>query len=140
MKVTPRGHEVKAVIDIMERDLTADAMAKALIKEVAEMLAMRDWYALTHRFKLDKGNGVNYGPFASVIEAQKAAEKWIGAGEGGWVKLYSPGQLEARAVGKKWIGYCQTCTHAKNLHLMDGSRRGKCGLSNCRCSSFIEIK
>lgn len=140
MRVTPRGEEVRAVIDIMERDLTADQMAKTLIKEVAEMLAMRDWWALAFRFKGEDGGGVNYGPFGSVIEAQKAAEKWIGAGEGMGIKLYSPGQLEGRAEGSKWKGFCSKCGHAGNLHKFKGTGRGECGLDKCKCPLWAEIK
>lgn len=142
MRLTPRGEETRRVIEILESDEfdSADKMAKALIKEVAEMLAMRDWYALVHRFRGDDSGGMNWGPYASVTECQKAAEKYIGAGEGRAVKLNSPGHLEGMAVGKKWVGFCEVCNHAKGLHLLDGNSRGKCGLSTCKCPKFKEIK
>lgn len=144
MRLTPRSEEVKAVVAILESDEfdSAQAMAKTLIKEVAEILSMRDWWALAHRFKGDTSGGINWGPYASPAEAQKAAEKYIGAGEFKAVKVYSAGQVEAKAEGKKWKGYCEVagCHHAKFLHMADGSSRGKCGLSLCKCEKFKEVK
>jgi hypothetical protein len=142
MRLTPRSEEVKAVIEILESDEydSAQAMAKALIKEVAEILSMRDWWAVAHRFAGDETGGLNWGPYSSVTEAQKAYEKFIGAGEARAVKVYSAGHLEAMAVGKKWKGFCEVCHHAKSLHMSEGNSRDKCGLSNCKCPKFKEIK
>lgn len=139
MRLTPRKEEIDRVKAILESDeyTSADQMARALIKEVADELDMRDWYALTHRWR-DGQRGINWGPFASGIEALRVAE-YIGEGQYGTVKLYSPGVLVANAKGRKnTAGYCrhQQCGHAPFLHLTAGSRRGACGLSTCDCPSF----
>lgn len=141
MRITPRTDEVKAVIAILESDEhdNAQSMAKALIKEVADMLDMRDWWALAHRFSA-QDDGLNWGPYSSPAECQKAAEKHIGAGEARAVKIFSAGRLEAMAEGKKVKGFCENCGHAKSLHLADGSSRGKCGIHKCRCEKWKEIK
>lgn len=139
MRLTPRKEEVDAVKAILESDqyTTADQMAKALIKEVADELDMRDWYALTHRWR-DGQRGINWGPFASPIEALRTAE-YIGEGQFATVKLYSPGILVANAKGRKnTAGYCrhEHCGHAPFLHLTAGSGRRACGLSTCECDGF----
>lgn len=121
-------------------DPTGKKMAQAIIKEVADMLWMRDWYALAHRFQGDTTAGCNWGPFSSHSEALKAGSAWIGVGEYRSIKLYSPGQLEARAEGKKVAGHCRDCGHTKWMHAMDGSTRGKCHLTKCGCTKFNEIK
>jgi hypothetical protein len=80
MKITPRANEIKAVVQLLESDeyTTAEALAKDIIKTVASMLDMREWVALTHRWH-DGQRGINWGPFASPIEALRVAEH-VGAG------------------------------------------------------------
>lgn len=139
MKLTPRKPEIDAVIALLEADgyPSADALAKDIIKTVADELDMRDWYALTHRWR-DGQRGINWGPFASPIEALRTAE-YIGEGQFGTVKLYSPGILVANAKGRKnTAGYCrhERCGHAPFLHSMAGSARGVCLLSSCECDGF----
>ena len=75
MRLTPRKEEIDRVKAILESDdyATADQMAKALIKEVADMLWMRDWFALTH-VNRDGTKGLNWAPFSSPIEALNTAE------------------------------------------------------------------
>lgn len=139
MRLTPRKEEIQAVVRLLEADSypSADALAKDIIKTVADELDMRDWFALTHRWH-DGQHGINWGPFASSIDALRAAE-YIGEGKFGAVKLYSPGVLVANAKGRKnTAGYCRDprCGHAPFLHLMAGSGRGACGLSTCVCTRF----
>lgn len=136
MRITPRGEEVKAVVDLLESDGfdSADKMAKAVIKEVADMLAMREWFALTHIWE-NGSKGLNFGPYGSKAEVKKAAEA-IGGGSYMAIPLHSPGKLQANYEGKKWKGYCQSCEHSPALHLADGSSRGKCGLSYCDCPKY----
>jgi hypothetical protein len=139
VKLTPRKPEIDAVVALLEADgyPSAEALAKDIIKTVADELDMRDWYALTHRWG-DGQRGINWGPFASAIEALRAAE-YIGEGQFGAVKLYSPGVLVANAKGRKnTAGYCrhEQCGHAPFLHLTAGSGRGACGLSTCGCPAF----
>lgn len=143
MRLTPRKEEVDCVKAILESDeyTTADQMAKALIKEVAEMLWMRDWFALVHINGAGNG-GLNWAPFSSPIEALNTAEKLAIGGRFGTVKLYSPGVLLGNALGKKgWKGFCQNpeCGHAPFLHLTDGSARGACGLASvCACKKYVK--
>jgi hypothetical protein len=143
VRLTPRKEEIDRVKAILESDeyATADQMAKALIKEVAEMLWMRDWFALTH-VNRDGTKGLNWAPFVSPIEALNTAEKVGIGGRFTTVKLYSPGVLLANALGKKgWKGFCQApgCGHAPFLHLQDGSARGACGVTSvCACRKYVK--
>jgi hypothetical protein len=141
VKLTPRGPEVEAVVRLLDSDgyASAEALAKDIIKTVADELDMRDWYALTHRWQ-DSQRGINWGPFASPIDALRAAE-YVGGGQFGAVKLFSPGVLVANAKGRKnTAGYCRDdqCGHAPFLHLMAGAGRGACGLSTCGCRRFTK--
>jgi hypothetical protein len=140
VRLTPRKEEIDGVKAILESDrfTSADQMAKALIKEVAEMLWMRDWFALVHLNEAGSA-GLNWAPFSSPVEALNLAEKIGIGGRFGTVKLYSPGVLLANADGKKgWKGFCQdeVCGHAPWLHLQVGAGRGPCGLSRCGCMKF----
>lgn len=143
MRLTPRKEEIDGVTAILESDnyANADQMAKALIREVAEMLWMRDWFALTH-VNRDGARGLNWAPFSSPVEALNIAERVGIGGRFVTVKLYSPGVLLANAEGKKgWKGFCQhpECGHAPFLHLHDGSARGACGLTSiCGCRRFVK--
>lgn len=112
-------------------------MAKTLIKEVAEMLWMRDWFALVHLNEAGSA-GLNWAPFVSPVEALNTAEKIGIGGRFGTVKLFSPGVL----LGKpNWKGFCSTegCGHAPFLHLSDGNARGACGLASvCTCRRYVK--
>ncbi|MDH6462090.1 hypothetical protein M2302_002265 [Micromonospora sp. A200] len=141
MRITPRKDEVAAVVAILESDQynSADAMAKAVIKEVAELLDMRDWVALTHRFG-DGQLGINWGPFASESEALKLAGKVGINGKFGTVKLHSPGLLLANTVGAKrpTKDFCTDirCMHAAWVHSAVGNSRGACVLESCPCDEM----
>ncbi|MEU7905859.1 hypothetical protein [Actinoplanes sp. NPDC049118] len=143
MRLTPRKEEIEKVKAILESDdfTSADQMAKALISEVADVLWMRDWWALAH-IDITGRAGLNWAPFASPTEAQRVATKVGVQGTFRAVKLYSPGVMLANAEGKKgWKGYCQDpgCGHASFLHLSKGSGRGACGLTSmCKCSEFVK--
>ncbi|MEU5433857.1 hypothetical protein AB0G73_10835 [Streptomyces sp. NPDC020719] len=117
---------------------SADQMAKALIKEVAEILQMRDWFALVHTWK-DGHRGLNWAPFGNEAEAKSFADKMAIGGTGRLVKLYSPGVMLANAAGKKgWKGYCQhdECGHAPFTHSAATSARGACQVPTCPCPKF----
>ncbi|GGK13044.1 hypothetical protein GCM10010124_01970 [Pilimelia terevasa] len=140
MRITPRKEEVSRVVAILESDgfTDADQMAKALIKEVADILAMRDWYALVHTWNSGE-RGLNWAPFASESEALRTAARVGIGGRYGVVKLYSPGALVANHEGKKgWPGYCQTCGHPPFTHSMAGNARGKCLLGTCDCTRLVK--
>ncbi|GGN40244.1 hypothetical protein FHR83_007079 [Actinoplanes campanulatus] len=141
MRFTPRAEEVKRVVGILESGDydTPEQMAKALLKDMADLMAMRDWVALSHRFS--KGQlGLNWGPFASVIDATSTGEKLGGlGGEFSVVTLNSTGRLLGNVSSRKGAkDFCQhpDCGHAGWAHLMDGSARGRCGLEVCPCDKF----
>jgi hypothetical protein len=141
LRLTPRGEEVQAVKDILEDPTftSADQMAKALIKAIADMLSMRDWVALTHVWP-DGTRGLNLGPFGNEAEAQSFASKMSFGGTGRLVKLYSPGILLANAEGRKgWKGYCQhpDCGHAPFTHSAVGNSKGACQLQACKCDKWV---
>ncbi|ATI18760.1 hypothetical protein SEA_DAUDAU_59 [Streptomyces phage Daudau] len=143
MRITPRAYEVKKIVDILE-DPTFDSpeqMAKAVIKEVGDMLQMRDLYVLVHTW--DSGHkGLNFGPFGAVAEAESWAKKVAIGGTGKIVPLTSSGIILANAQGKPdgWPGYCWNpeCGHSPNNHAIDGSSRGKCHIVTCDCSKFVK--
>jgi hypothetical protein len=143
VRITPRAHEIRAVVDILE-DPTFDSpeqMAKAVIKEVGDMLQMRDLYALVHTW--DSGHkGLNFGPFGAVAEAESFAKKVSIGGTGKIVPLTSSGVILANAQGKAggWPGYCWNpeCGHSPNDHAIDGSSRGKCHRVECKCDRFVK--
>jgi len=137
MRITPRRDEIKRIAEILESDSyeSADKMAAAVLKEAAKILSMRDTYAVV----LSKH--ASFGPFGSKKEAEKAGKVLLGAsGEHGvgLARLASPGRLEAQLEGSDWPGYCR-CRHSKELHLMNGSARGRCGMY-CGCEQYRERK
>ena len=141
MKLTPRAPEVKAITEILTSDAyaTPEAMAKAVIKEVAEILAMREtWYALVIK---GGAKAVNFGPYSSDAEVKQVAAKVAGAGgEFHIARIGGGGLLAARLEGynkRKWVNFCATCGHAKDLHLTDGNSRARCALE-CGCPVYRE--
>lgn len=143
MRITPRAYEVKKIVDILE-DPTFDSpeqMAKAVIKEVGDMLQMRDLYVLVHTWA-DGSKGLNMGPFGAVAEAESFAKKMSFGGTGRIVPLTSSGILLANHDGKKdgWPGYCWNpeCGHSPTNHAIDGASRGKCHRADCSCTKFVK--
>ncbi|WDS51775.1 hypothetical protein SEA_TRIUMPH_61 [Streptomyces phage Triumph] len=142
MRITPRAHEIQRIVDILE-DPTFEGpeqLAKAVIKEVAEIVQMRDLVVLTHTWS-DGSKGLNMGPFGSTAEAEAFAKKMSFGGTGKVIPLTSSGVLLANHDGKtSWPGYCwdQSCGHAPWMHALDGASRGKCHLETCPCSKFIK--
>ncbi|MFF7800208.1 hypothetical protein [Streptomyces olivaceus] len=142
MRITPRAYEVKKIVDILE-DPTFDSpeqMAKAVIKEVGDMLQMRDMVVLVHTWA-DGTKGLNMGPFGAVAEAESFAKKMSFGGTAKAVPITSSGILLANHDGKKsWPGYCwnPNCGHAPYNHAMDGSSRGKCHRVDCDCEKFVK--
>ncbi|WP_411120574.1 hypothetical protein [Streptomyces sp. x-19] len=140
MRITPRKEEVEAVKALLEDpDFdSADQMAKALIKEVGEILQMRDWVALVHTWS-DGSRGLNWAPFGNESEARAFASKLSIGGTGRLVKLYAPGVMLANVDGKKgWKGYCQhpDCGHAPFTHSAASAARGACQIPTCPCGKF----
>jgi hypothetical protein len=140
MRLTPRKPEVEAVVQLLESQdyATADALAKDIIKTVADMLDMRDWVALGHRWHGGQST-IAWGPFSSEIEALRVAEYVGVGGRFATVKLYSPGVLIGNARGRKnTAGFCrdERCGHAPFTHSMATSARGPCLLESCTCPRF----
>ncbi|WP_328310182.1 hypothetical protein OG432_10825 [Streptomyces sp. NBC_00442] len=140
MRLTPRKEEVEVVKALLEDPSfeSADQMAKALIKEIAEVLQMRDWIALVHTWS-DGSRGLNWAPFGSAAEAEAFAKKVSIGGSGRLVKLHSPGVMLANVGGKKgWKGYCQhpDCGHAPFTHSAASAARGACQIPTCPCDRF----
>ncbi|MGI5530184.1 hypothetical protein ACQEVX_23200 [Streptomyces syringium] len=140
MRLTPRREEIDAVKALLESpDFdSADQMAKAVIKEVAGILQMRDWVALVHTWK-DGHRGLNFAPFGNEAEAKAFASKMAVGGTGHLVKLYSPGVMLANVGGKKgWKGYCfhPECGHAPATHSAATAARGACQIPTCPCDGF----
>ncbi|MFE3589448.1 hypothetical protein ACFXOY_18295 [Streptomyces niveus] len=140
MRLTPRSHEIQRVVDILE-DPTFDGpeqLAKAVIKEVAAIVQMRDLVVLVHTWA-GGSKGLNMGPFGSIAEAEAFAKKMSFGGTGRPVPITSSGVLLANHDGKtSWPGYCyeEGCGHAPWTHAIEGASRGKCHLETCSCSKF----
>ncbi|MCY0933668.1 hypothetical protein [Streptomyces sp. H34-S4] len=130
------------MVDILE-DPTFDnpeQLAKAVIKEVGDMVQMRDLVVMVHTWA-DGTKGLNFGPFGAVAEAESFAKKMSIGGTGRVVPLTSSGIALANAEGKdNWPGYCyaEGCGHAPWSHAVDGASRGKCHLSVCNCDKFVK--
>ncbi|MFE4635088.1 hypothetical protein ACFRJ1_17160 [Streptomyces sp. NPDC056773] len=139
MRITARREEVDAVKAVLEDPGfdDADQMAKALIKEVASILQMRDWVALVHTWS-DGRRGLNFAPFGNEAEAKSFASKMAFGGTGRIVPLHSPGAMLANHDGKKWKGYCQhdECGHAPFTHSAASAARGACQIPTCPCNGF----
>lgn len=142
MRLTPRADEVAHVAAILDAEhASAMAAAKVVIKEVAEMLWLRDWYLLAAAWiEEDGGHTVFFGPYSSEAEARS----WAGTfGKDGWMLQVLPmrglGKPEERKSGG--FGYCCTdgCGHPPWAHLFSGSSRGKCLICKT-CDSFESSK
>ncbi|WP_328742137.1 hypothetical protein OG436_13995 [Streptomyces caniferus] len=140
MRITPRKEEVAAVVALLEDPTfeSADQLAKAIYKTAAELLQMRDLFALVHTWQ-DGHRGLNFGPFGSEAEMKTFASKMAFGGTGKVVKLYSPGVMLANVDGKKgWKGYCfhPECGHAPFAHSAASAARGACQIPTCPCDKF----
>jgi hypothetical protein len=144
VRVTPRAAEVKAVVQVMEDTGydTAEAMAKDIIKRVAELFAERDWHAYACRLAGTSGLVLMWGPLSSPTEVQRFASKVGIEGEHREVKLYSTAAMLGRiedelTVEAKDAGTCQSCGHPRGLHLHE-KKVGQCQLDGCNCKADIK--
>ncbi|MFF4528149.1 hypothetical protein ACFY1P_02650 [Streptomyces sp. NPDC001407] len=140
MRITPRKEEIAAIVALLEDPTfeSATHLAKAVYKEAAELIQMRDTFVLVHTWK-DGSRGLNFGPFASEAEAKSFGTKMAFGGSGRLVKLYSPGVMLANHDGKKgWKGYCfdRECGHAPFTHSIASAARGGCHIPTCPCTKF----
>lgn len=141
MRITPRAQEVNAVVELLESCEGDDpkAVAKALIKSVADILEMRDLWVLAHAWA-DGTRGLNYGPFGTEGDAKKFGERLGGIGGTAYVvPLSSPAVLLANQEGKKgWTPWCVVpeCGHAPFTHSSEGTARGACMVPGCPCETY----
>ncbi|MEU6056954.1 hypothetical protein [Streptomyces sp. NPDC047097] len=113
-------------------------MAKAVLKESAAIVQMRDLWVLTHCWA-DGAKGLNYGPFGSTTEAEAFARKLSFGGTGRAIPLTSSGIALANHEGKAgWPGYCRDpeCGHPPFTHSAASAARGQCQLTACGCAKF----
>lgn len=145
MKVTLKNYEIEAVAKVLRDGMAVkedgspavyesiEEMAAAMLKIAAEVISMRDSYALVLRWdNLDgRAEGQNFGPYGSILEAQKASDRLAGAGAvRRIVTLNSTGMLQGRFEGTVWRGMCK-CGHMKEEHFMAGNGYGGCGVAGC---------
>lgn len=138
MRFTPRGPEVKRVVAVLESEEfeTPEAMAKAVIKEVVDLLSFRDTYAGTLRLK-DGEHGLNFGPFYSAGDVKSYVSSLAVGGTFGVAPLHAPAPIKANIEGLDDTSpWCLECGHPAYAHLADGSSRGGCGLSYCDCTKY----
>jgi hypothetical protein len=140
VRLTPRRDEVKAVVELLESDGydSADALAKDVIKRVADLFAEREWWAYAFRF--GPGSQVlSWGPLSSETEVKRFAEKMGVGGEHLAVRLFSTTAALTRAeenqtsVGKD-AALCPNCGHPNGTHMHE-RRVGICQLNGCKCQS-----
>ncbi|MCM8548854.1 hypothetical protein [Streptomyces sp. STCH 565 A] len=142
MRLTPRKHEIQALVGLLTDPgfESPEDMAKAVLKEAASILQMRDLWVLTHRWA-DGSKGLNYGPFGSVAEAEAFAKKMSFGGTGRAIPLTSSGIALANHDGKAgWPGYCYDpqCGHPPYTHSAASAARGKCHVTTCDCDKFVK--
>ncbi|MFY1686315.1 hypothetical protein [Plantactinospora sp. WMMB782] len=146
MRLTPRGEEVREVVATLESDDfdTPEDMAKALIKQVADLLWFRTWYVLGVR----RGEGAAFGPFSSEAEAKTYGKKYEGAlippDDWGVVPVYGMGQVATNEAGGRpggGYGYCATdgCGCPAYAHAQEGTSRGKCVVCGV-CPKFAQAE
>lgn len=140
MRLTPRANEVKAVAAVLEdaSHESAEALAKAVIKTVADLLEEREFYALAWRDKAGPDAlSLAWGIFPSENEAAKFLGKLDIGGMGRPIKLYSAAEMTARIdapddpAGRR---LCSTCEHPHGTHMHE-KRLGKCQVSGCGCTT-----
>jgi hypothetical protein len=140
VRLTPRGTEVKAVVALLESDQfdSADALAKAIIKEVADHFSHRDWYAWVYR-ENPEAFYLPFGIFSSDIEAKKFAGRYVSMlkGEHMILHLHSSADLDARmATHKIPSKFCQNCNHSLVVH-EHPKIQPKCAVRGCNCRRAI---
>lgn len=136
MKLTPRGNEVKAIMELLESEDfdSAEALAKAVLKRTAELFSERDWCAWVYRESPDAFY-LPYGPFSSEIEAKRFAGKYVDSlkGQHMILPLFSTTELVDRLASHKTINYfCASCKHQLVSH-QHPKIQPKCAVRGCKC-------
>lgn len=136
MRLTPRKPEVEHVGQAIDKDHpSVDAAAKAAIKAVAEALDLRDFFTLVSP---DAGMTILWGVYASEKEAEKARDTMLSTGAFGSLIVWpvmSAARILNNVEGVPQADDCE-CGHPVYLHQFEGSSRGRCGISVCKCGKF----
>ena len=135
MKITPRKNEVAAVVELLEKEgyESADALAKDVIKKVAELFSEREFYALAWRENA-AGLSLCWGPLTSDTEVTRFGEKLALGGQAVSVKLGSvASMLERHASAEEGLSkLCTSCRHPHGTHRHEG-KLGQCMVRGCKC-------
>ena len=136
MKLTPRGVEVKAVAELLESGDydSPEALAKAVIKKVAELLGDREMYAWFYR-QSPEGFALGWGPFTSENNAKGFAAKYVDMLDGTHAvfPLNSPNELTRGVEGQTIPSFfCTTCNHQLISH-EHPKIQPKCAVRGCKC-------
>ena len=140
--ITPRSNEVDAVLGILESEDYEDpkAMARAIVKALAEQFAQRDSFGVVN---ISPGFIYGWGPFWT----QRDAEKFGGALTAGGMKPYrltlaGPEKYQAAPQGRAGgLGEKCPCGHLALAHgswskgtLTPGP--GACAWKGCKCLEY----
>lgn len=131
MSISPRKVEVDAVVELLTSDTydTSEAMARDLIKLVADVLSRRDTLGVALSFA---GNppGLAIGPFFSKRDAEKCAQDAREAGMEARVnRLSGTGAIRPAAV--LTAAFCTACTHRVEMH-----PNVECYVNRCDCKEL----
>lgn len=134
MRLTPRANEVKAVVELLESEDfdSADALAKAIIKRVADVFAYRDWHAWVWR-ENPEAFYLSWGPFPSETEAKRTSARVGLKGQHMILPLYSTAALVDRLAADAIPSqFCSTCNHSLIGH-EHPKIQPKCAVKGCSC-------
>lgn len=139
MRVTPRKDEVAAVVELLESDQydSANALAKDVIKKVAELFAKRDWYAWVWREHPDAFQ-LAFGPLSSESEASRLAKKVGLGGQNMTLHLYSTAAVLSKHGELPPSLFCTTCGHPDHAHEVP-RYNGRCWIKKCGCKSLNKV-
>jgi len=136
MRITPRGPEVKAIVDLLESTEyeSAEALAKAIIKRTGDLLAERDWYGWFYQ-ETPEAFILSWGPFSSDSEARRFAAKYVGMLKGRHMILplhSTTGLVNRMASYKIPSQFCSDCNHSLISH-EHPKIQPKCAVRRCKC-------
>jgi len=130
--ISPRRDEVNAVVALLTSDDydTSEAMAKDVVKLVADLLSKRDTLGVALNFA---GNppGLAIGPFYSKRDAEKTATDAREAGMEARINRLS-GTGAIRPVAVLTAAFCGTCNHRVEMH-----PNVECYVHKCDCKELI---
>jgi hypothetical protein len=146
MAFIPRAEEVAAITAILNSDEHDDdkSMAKALLRQAAELIANRETWAV-----FPSSGVVGHGPYWSSKDAERAWSKGIGETYGSQGRLLRVRPVDPTDAERG--GTC-VCTHSRDIH----QDKGKCAafmvggtgpkaktrpnMPQCGCSGFEQRK